>query len=252
MAGDDVTTSIAAAQIMGALETDAALSALAAHLSSQNEPRAAVRLWAAASMKPLITSPNVSSDRAMWGVNALAEAASEEPSWAAMRRQMDAISVAVTNDRPADEGRDALSRKGCDAQAQALQAAINRFANGDVEAIRVIEPHMMHIQQQFLDQNDAALLGMLSQRTAPVLGGMYEAVLAQWPAITADQMQQQLAGSALDQAEVMIVLMDNHLTGSSNQAAPQYKASLKSGDQAPIKAGKDRWGSLANRPSYGG
>jgi len=246
------TQAITAAQIAGGLGTDTAVTLLSRRLSPAQEPRVSVRLWTSAALQPLVNQPNVSASRLTRVIQDLERIGVEEPEWAVLRQQLGTLAAAISNTRREDAGRADIAEAGRSAQAAVLAAAINRLKGGDIAMLQVIEPQMQHVQQQFLDQDDSAALSALATTTAPVLGTLYGAILDQWPAITADERSATLAGRALDQGEVMIVLMDNHVTGASNSASPAYEKAIQDGQRPTLEAGQRRWGTLAETAPYGG
>ncbi len=243
-----IPTGIAAAQIAGVLGTDSAVAVLSGHLTNDQEQRDAVRLWAAASLRPLINEPNVTSSKLLRAVTEVGQAGVAEPSWPALRQQLETLSAAVTNNRPADAGQADLSTRALEQQSGVLAAAIERFQNGDIEMLMAIEPGLLQIQQEFLDEDDSKALNQLALSMVPVLSRLYDAVLAQWSSLDGDAAV--LAGRSLDRAEVMVVLMNNYVTKANDAASPDYQGAISAGNRDAIEAGKKRWGGLAAKAPY--
>jgi|TARA_B110000495_G_C22966672_1_gene566984 hypothetical protein len=241
---------IAAAQIAGGLGTDSAVSLLSRSLTPAQEPNEAVRVWTAASIRPLIDQPNVTPSRLNRTIRNLGQAAVLEQSWPVLRQQLETLVAATVNTRGDEAGQDALMKIGREQQAAVFAKAIERFQGGDLQMLLVIEPHMRHVQSQFLDQNDEQVLRVQARDTVPALSNLYGAVLANWDAIRADETMSQLAGRALKKGEIMIVLMDNHLTGKSQSSSPKYEQDIIKNDKSPIEAGKAKWGTVASGRAY--
>ena len=53
-----------------------------------------------------------------------------------------------------------------------------------------------------------------------------------------------------EKSEVMIVLMDNHLSGKQQSSEPIYEQSITKNDKAAVEAGKAKWGAIANGRAY--
>ena len=251
MISDGSTTAgIAATQVTSALGTDAAVTVLTRHLSPAQEPREAIRIWAAAGMRPLIAEQNVSSSRLTRAVSDLGRAAQSEASWPVLRQQLASIGSATRNKRTKDSGQLEIMNAGAKNQSTALVAVIARLQGGDLAMLEVIEPHMREIQAQFLDQADPAVLRVLARTTAPALATLFEAVLAQWDAILADQRSAELAGRSLNRAEVMIGQFDDTLTGDTRTLSPSHHTSLTNGDNTELQASQRRWGNIGSLPRY--
>jgi hypothetical protein len=241
---------IAATQIAGVLGTDSAVTTLSRHLSLSQEPREAVRVWSAASLRRLIGEPNVTASRLTRAIGELGRAAANEPSWPALRQQLETLATGVNNGRSAEAGRDEVMQVARREQARALAFAIERFGGGDLDMLMVIEPHLLHVQQQFLDQDDPAALRGLAKSMVPVLTPLYGSVLTQWDALRADKQASVLGGRSLEKAEVLVVLMNNYLTDGNAAASPKYQQALAHNRKAEVEAGQSRWGSLGTRPPY--
>jgi hypothetical protein len=241
---------IAAAQIAGGLGTDSAVSLLSRLITPTQEPDEAVRVWTAASIRPLISQTNVTPSRLNRTIRNLGKAAVSEPSWPVLRQQLETLVAATVNTRGDEAGQDALMKIGRELQAAVFAKAIERLQGGDLEMLLVIEPHMRRVQSQFLDQNDEQMLRDQARDTVPSLGKLYDAVLTNWDAIRADERMSQLAGRTLEKSEVMIVLMDNHLSGKQQSSEPKYEQSITKNDKAAVEAGKSKWGAIANGRAY--
>jgi hypothetical protein len=180
----------------------------------------------------------------------LGRAASTEPSWPALRQQLETIAAAVHNARSQEEGRDEIMRVARTEQARVLSIAIKRLGDGELNMLMVIGPHLQHVQQQFLDQDNAAALNELAKSMVPVLTPMYGSILSQWDAIRADDQATTLGGQSLEKAEVLVVLMNNYLTDGNAAASPKYQQALTQNQKANVEAGQARWGSLGSGPPY--
>jgi len=238
----NVPQSIAGCQIAGELGTDSAVTLLSKHMDTSQEPRTGTRLWAAASLRPLINQPNVSPTRLVRVLRDIGRAAATESDWTVLRQQLETLAAAVSNTRTAESGRKEVMDTGQATQAEVLYAMIQRLQAGDLDMLNAIEPHMQHVQQQFLDQRDPDALHAFAKTTGPVLGGLYEAILANWESLSGNEQAAALAGRTLDQGEVMIVLMDNETGGGSASATPAYGQAISRGDRTPLEAGRNRWG----------
>jgi len=241
---------IAAMQITSMLGTDAAVTLLTRHMTPEDEKREALRMWAAAGLRPLTSQPNVSSSRLTRAISDLGHATAEEQSWPVMRQQLASLGAAVRNTRTDDDGGPEVMSAGIDAQSQALTAVITRLGNGDVAMLEVIDPHLQNITGQFLDQTDPDILRTLARATAPPLSGLFDAVLAQWDAIATDERLAQLAGRSLNKTEVLIGLFDDSLTGNSNNLQPKHHEAIERGDRTPVETAKDRWGEIGSLKRY--
>ncbi len=248
LAEGSIPAGIAAAQVAGVLGTDSAVDTLVAHLQPAQEQRDAIRLWAAASLRPLINEPNVTSSKLLRAIDSLGQAGVAEPSWPALRQQLETLSTAVTNTRPVDGGQSDIRFRALEGQSAVLAAAIDRFQGGDVEMLMAIEPGLLQVQQEFLDEDDSAALNQLARSMVPVLTTLYDAVLTQWSNLEDDTAL--LAGRSLERAEVMVVLMNNYVTKTNDVAAPDYQAAITAGRRDAVEAGKQRWGSLGSKPPY--
>jgi hypothetical protein len=242
VADGTVPQSIASCQVAGGLGTDSAVTFLSKHLAAEREPRTGVRMWAVASLRPLIAQPNVTPTRIARVLRDVGHAAATETDWTVLRQQLKTLAAAVENARSADNGRAEILDTGQTTQAEVLHSVIQRLRNGDLDMLNVLEPHMQHVQQQFLDQRNPAMVRSFAETTGPVLRGLYEAILANWEALSVNEQAAALAGRTLDQGEVMIVLMDNETSGGSATAAPAYGQAISKGDRTLVEAGRDRWG----------
>jgi hypothetical protein len=245
-----IPQAIAATQVAGVLGTDSAVTTLSRHLSQSQEPREAVRVWAAASLLPLVVEPNVTASRLTRAMSDLGRAATTEPSWPALRKQLETIAAAVNNTRTQEEGRDEIMRVARTEQARLMAIAIKRLGDGDLDMLMVITPHLQHVQQQFLDQDSADALNALAKSMVPVLTPMYGSILSQWDAIRADDQATLLGGRSLEKAEVLVVLMNNYLTDGNAAASPKYQQALARNQKDVVEAGQARWGSLGSSPPY--
>jgi len=245
-----IPQAIAAAQIAGVLGTDSAVTTLSRHFSQSQEPREAIRLWAAASLRPLVVEPNVTASRLTRSLSDLGRAAVAEPTWPALRQQLETIAAAVNNARSQEEGRDEIMRVARTEQARVMAIAVKRLGDGDLDMLRVIGPHLQHVQQQFLDQDSSTALNELAKSMVPVLTPMYGSILSQWDAIRADEQSTALGGRSLEKAEVLVVLMNNYLTDGNAAASPKYQQALARNQKADVEAGQARWGSLGSSPPY--
>lgn len=241
---------IAAAQVAGGLGTDSAVSLLSRHLSPDQESDDAVRVWTAAGIRPLIAQANVTPTRLNRVIRTLGQAALTEPAWPVLRQQLETLAAATANRRGDEGGQAALMALAREQQAAVLSRLVERLENGELEMLLVIEPHMRHIQEQFLDQDDAAALREQARWTVPALSGLYDAILTNWDAIVANERSARLAGRSLQKAEVMIVLMDNYLTDQSQSTAPRYEIAVTGNNRAPIEAGKVKWGAIGDGREY--
>ncbi|MDP7030420.1 MAG: hypothetical protein QF733_09395 [Phycisphaerales bacterium] len=250
MQDGSIPTGIAAAQVAGVLGTDSAVAVLTDHLTADREQRDAIRLWAAASLRPLINEPNVTSSKLLRAIAAVGRAGAGEPSWPALRQQLETLSTAVSNSRPLDAGQEDLAAQALKQQSGVLGAAIERFQGGDLDMLMAIEPGLLQIQQEFLDEDDSNALNQLALSMVPVLTGLYDAVLTQWPGLEGDSAR--LAGRSLDRAEVLVVLMNNYVTQANDAASPDYQGAISAGNRDAVEAGKRRWGVLGTRAPYAG
>ncbi|MDP6987726.1 MAG: hypothetical protein QGG74_06750 [Phycisphaerales bacterium] len=250
MTTSDTPQRIAAAQVAGGLGTDSAVNFLIRHVEPAQQPTDAVRLWTAASMRPLIAHANVTPSRLNQSIETLGRAAMAEPGWPVLRQQLETIAAAMSNQRGEDGGQADLMGIALAQQSAVLLKVVERLKGGDLDMVLVLEPHMQHIQQQFLDQGDPDTLRALSLKTVPALSGLYDAILTNWDAIRKDQRIAQIAGRTLEKTEVMIVLMDNFLTDQSNATAPEYEGALLGNNRAAIEAGKAKWGGIAEGRIY--
>jgi len=241
---------ISAAQVAGGLGTDSAVSLLSRHLTPSQESNDAVRVWTAASLRPLIAQANVTPTRLNRVIRNLGQAALTEPAWPVLRQQLETIAAASSNQRGDDGGQVSLMDLARAQQAAVVTRIVERLKNGDLDMLLVLEPHMRRVQEQFLDQDDADALKAQARGTVPALSGLYDAVLTNWDAIVANDQSARLAGRSLQKAEVMIVLMDNYLTDQSQSSAPQYENALTSLNRAPVEAGKAKWGDIGNGRVY--
>jgi hypothetical protein len=232
------------------LGTDSAVTTLSRHLSQSQESREAVRIWAAASLRPLVVEPNVTASRLTRAMSDLGRAATTEPSWPALRKQLETIAAAVNNGRTQEEGRDEIMRVARTEQARLMAIAVKRLGDGDLDMLMVITPHLQHVQQQFLDQDSADALNELAKSMVPVLTPMYGSILSQWDAIRADDQATLLGGRSLEKAEVLVVLMNNYLTDGNAAASPKYQQALARNQKDVVEAGQARWGSLGSSPPY--
>lgn len=250
MAESDTPQRIAAAQIAGGLGTDSAVSLLMRHITPHEQPDDAVRVWTAASLRPLIVQINVTPSRLNRSIGTLGQAALVEPDWPVLRQQLETLAAATSNQRGEEGGQANLMTLAREQQTAVLTRLIERLKDGELDMLLVIEPHIRRIQQQFLDQNDVDTLRAQARKTVPAVSGLYEAILANWDAIQEDQRRARIAGRALQKAEIMIVLMDNYLTKQSNSTAPKYEDAIVSNNRAPIEAGKTKWATLGDGPAY--
>ncbi|MCP4758006.1 MAG: hypothetical protein GY876_00905 [Planctomycetes bacterium] len=234
--------SIASCQVAGELGTDSAVTFLSRHLTPEQEPHVGTRIWSAASLRPLINQSNVTPTRIVRVLRDLGRAASAETDWSVLRQQLVTLAAAIENTRSEEAGSAEVLDSGQATQAEVLYTVIQRLQNGDLDMLRVLEPQMQHVQQQFLDQRDPDTLLSFAKTTGPVLGRLYDAILANWEALAENEGAATLAGRMLNQGEVMIVLMNNEIAGGSATATPAYGQAISRGDRAPLEAGRERWG----------
>ena len=241
---------IAAAQVAGGLGTDTAVSLLTRHLTPGDEPDDAVRVWTAASLRPLIAQVNVTPTCLNRAIGTLGRAAITEPAWPVLRQQLETLAAATVNQRGEDGGQAELMTLARRQQDAVLTQLVKRLHGGQLDMLLVIEPHMRRVQEQFLDQDDADALRAQARGAVPAISGLYDAILNNWDAIQADERLGRIAGRALQKAEVMIVLMDNYLTEQSNATTPKYEEAVTQNNRSPIEAGKAKWGAIADGRAY--
>ena len=75
-----IPSGIAAMQITGYLGTNSATDFILTHLNTADEPREAIRLWSAASLRDLVANPNVSSATIEHAMQTLCQIKGQQPS----------------------------------------------------------------------------------------------------------------------------------------------------------------------------
>lgn len=250
LSGDDTSQAIVAEQVASRLGTDTAVTLLDAHVDARDEERPAVRLWAAGGIGQMIDSPSVDAVRMTRTLRRLADAAKNETSWAVLNQQMRTLHLAVSSDRPDSAEREEIRTAGRALQAEVLADAIARMGSGQIELVLAIEPATRRLRDQFLAPDLFDSQRDLIVKTAPALSGLYGASLDAWEPLKADDRMGRITGRALNTGEVMIVLMDNAITGNNTQAHPDYEDVFKNDFRAQVEAGHTAWNDLPTRPAY--
>ena len=245
-----VPSGIAAMQITGYLGTNSATDFILTHLNTADEPREAIRLWSAASLRDLVANPNVSSATIEHAMQTLATAMETEQSWAVQRQAFVTVGKAIQNRRKVEDGRNLLSNSARSLQGQMLANTIRRIGQGETTLVLAIEPATGVIRDQYLDrlmfdrQKDLAIV------TVPALAGMHGSVLNQWDALRDDPRLARSAELALHKGEVLMALMDSRLTGSDVPETIAYEGTITNDQRETVEAGRQNWSTIATKSRY--
>ena len=236
MDGDDIAAAVMAAQVTALLGTDGAVKMLTEHLNVADEPRNAVRVWAAGGLATLSAAPTVSERRLTRALRSLSIAAREEPNWAVRRRAIMAMAAAVSNQRGSDAGQKAIRSIAVELLSETLSDTLRSIGNGKTEFAVTLPIATTALQNTLLIVNSPEEQAKIAEHIVPMLASSHEAILQSWDAIR--QNPRSLAATArfLDESELLLSI----LTKSSHENVQLSKA-IVSGNRGPVEEASKRW-----------
>lgn len=236
MEGEDTPAAILAAQVTATLGTDGAVKLLTDRIDIDDEPRNAVRLWAAGGLAPLAGAPTVSERRLMRALRTIATRMGDEPNWAVRRRAFMALAAAVSNERGTDASQRSIRKRTLDLLATAMDATFEDIANGDVDHILALPVATGALQNTLLIANSPTEREELAKAVIPSLAEGHEAILQSWDKIRAKDRTMAAAARYLDESELLLSIMTD-----TPQSGPQLSVALRGDDRAAVQAASDRW-----------
>jgi len=243
---DNHFAAINAMQIAAQLRTGEALRLAMRHVAESDEPRAAVRVWAAIAFNE--TATPLSQNRVMAqqvdsATRDLARAAKSETDWLVLLRELQALG---NLDTP-------VARKE---ERDVLSAVTDRMANqdGPSDLVHAVFPAVVGLRDRMLAQNvSTAALTAQGKDLAPILAKLFEVAEEHWDKAQEDQDAKSTYGSLVSITEATIKRIDTFVA-PPQQRAPQttLKESWEQANKprfvADVKQWMDRVGSSIYKP----
>ena len=249
--GDDVHRAINALQVAAFLGTDPALSRIGQHAAIEDEPRAAVRLWAAIGFRVVVEQGVVRSRRITSETRRLGRAARRETDWMVLTRQLGALSAVAETWRDNDQVRDVTR----ELQLDVIDGMIQRMLSEEdrhVELVRALRPGLQSLRNQYLDPSQPMdIQDRLGAQLAPHLGRVYDVALHHFAAAAADEEMANLFGRVLHMSEEALKIIDVQLRDRPRSPieTPSRDA-WNRGDLAVIEHNRDTWRAILAAAPY--
>ena len=234
--GDDTPAAILAAQVTATLGTDGAVKLLTDRIEIADEPRNAVRLWAAGGLAPLAAAPTVSERRLMRALRTVALGMGDEPNWAVRRRTFMALAAAVSNERGKDAAQGSIRRAAMELMAKAMDASFEDIGKGQVDHILALPVATGALQNTLLIANSPTEREEQAKAMVPSLAAGHASILQSWDQIRANPRTMDAAARYLDESELLLYILTD-----TQQTGPQLSEALRGGDRATMQAAADRW-----------
>ncbi len=236
MAGDNLSAAVMAAQVAGTLGTDGAVKMLTDRIDPKDEPRMAVRVWAAGGVGALTAMPTVSERRTTRALRSLAIACCEEPDWAVRRRMILSMANAMANQRGQDASQHAVRDAAIEQLAQAMADTLQDIASGQAQFVQTLPIATTELQSTLLTAGDDDTRTAIAEVVVPVLARGHDAILQSWDSIRQDPRSLAAAARFLDESELLLTI----LTQSDPTDAQLSKAVLD-GNRRPVETAARRW-----------
>jgi hypothetical protein len=232
---DNHFAAINAMQIAAQVKTLESMRLGVNHVSERNEPREAVRVWAAIAVRLAATQlagNPVFARMVDTATRDVARAAKEETDWRVLLRQLQMLGSLQTPVAGSEE-------------LDVLSTIADRMAreNGPSELIHAVFPAVMSLRDRVLDNRLApAAAANMGKALAPVLGEVLEVARAHFDSAQQSEASRGTYGNLVTVTEVTIQRIDS-LVAPPTQRAPQtqLRESWEKKDKARFNQGVEQW-----------